>query len=212
MGVGSSGGARRGWLSGDGPANVAVCASDIGGEEVEESLVRALGRTVPGETRRFPPDVRRGEGDEKTSSRSTGMVFGLYTEGLSFALVDGDSPPEGTRLKGLLLTSSPFASPVNPILLFGVRLVYRTSGESFSLLTDTFRSSEVLLSPVTEGNATFARSFDTFLVPLTEAPPLGVLDFGRDADIPSPIAALDVAAAPVAASAACSSDLADLLS
>ena len=197
-GLGSSGGARSGWLRGDGPVVDTVCEKDRGEEVGGDSLVRALDLKLSEETLRLPPEVRLGEGEEKTSSESIGMVFGLGPLGLSFALVDGRSPAtEVERLNGLLLTSSTLSRLFSPILLFGVRLVYRTSGESFSLLPDTFRSPDVRLSPETLGKTTLPFSFDTFL-----CPPLGVLVFGRVADIPSPMAAFGVAGAPVEATPA----------
>lgn len=185
---------------------------------MSESLVLALGRKLVGEgdTRRRLPDVRLGDGEEKTSSFSTGIVLGEGLLGLSMTLfVEADRPPpEGIRLvvcrNGLRLTNSPFARPFNPIEALGVLFPHRKSGLSFSLLAETFLSPpDALLSPDTVGKATFF-SLDTLLVPLI-ADPLGVrlADLGRCAVIPSPIAVLGVDDIPTAFSGDCPSCLND---
>jgi hypothetical protein len=189
-GVGSS---MERLLRGDGPG--IWLEKSRGGEGVAwESLMRAIlpGEALrfPGETLRVEGDTRRGEGDgdPKTSS---GTVFG-----------DG-SPPEGTRLElrnGDFETKASCLRTLNAADWRGVRLPCRISGDSFSLLPETFRSPGDPLDE-TLGKATF-RSLDTFLVPLT-ADPLGVrlADLGF-AEMPKPIAALGVFGAPIAALAA----------
>jgi len=161
----------------------------------------------PGDTRRFPAEALRGEGDENTSSRSIGIVFGLGLFGLStdrlLAIAANVCPEVLLELlipsakNGDLVTKFPLANPFKPILVLGT--LDLTSGLSFSLLPDTFLvdPADTFLSPVAVGKATFPRSFETFLVPATAAPLRGLL-----ALIPSPIAALGVAADPVAGGAA----------
>jgi len=152
-----------------------------------------------GEARLF---AATGEGDEKISSFSTGIDFGLGCVGLSFALLDGepDNPPDGTRRKGDLLTYSFRARPFKPILWRGTRFPDRISGLSFSLLPETTLSPDILLSEL--GGVGFVRSADTFLVvPEEDLPPLADLDVERDfavAEIPSPILAFGVDATPEA--------------
>ena len=83
------------------------------------------------------------------------------------------------------------------MLLRGVRLADRTSGESFSFEPETTLSPLTFLS--TDGNATF-RSDDTRRVPFKADPLLdGVRLVERGfAMIPSPIAAFGVEATPLA--------------
>lgn len=135
-------------------------------------------------------EIRRGDGDGEPNT-SSGTVFG-----------DG-SPPEGTLLelrKGDFETRASCLRTLNAADWRGVRLACRISGDSFSLLPETFRSPGDPLDE-TLGKATL-RSLDTFLVPLT-ADPLGVrlADLGF-AEMPKPIAALGVFGAPIAALAA----------
>jgi hypothetical protein len=81
----------------------------------------------------------------------------------------------------------------------GILFPDRTSGDSFSLLPETLRSTgEGELLAATLGKATFPLSFDTLRVPLTAAPlPLDVRL--ALAVMPRPIAALGVLGAPIAA-------------
>ena len=72
-------------------------------------------RNLDGDARLLLAD---GEGEEKRSSFSTGIDLGLGWVELSLALVEDalESPPDGTRLNGDLLTYSFRANPFNPIL------------------------------------------------------------------------------------------------
>lgn len=107
--------------------------------------------------------------------------------------------PEGILLelrKGDLETYSFFASRPRPML--GRPDFFpespRASGESFSLLSDT----EVFRSTL-EGGMKTLRSVDTRLVPFNADPdPLDDRDGRLVAEIPNPMAALGVAAAPAA--------------
>lgn len=167
-------------------------------------------RNLDGEALRLA--AGEGEGDEKMSSFSTGIERGLALVGLSFARLDPafESPPDGERLKGDLLTYALPASPFKPPLCRGTRLPERISGLSFSLVPETTLSPEALLSPVMVGKATRVRSADTFLVPLTADPlplPLPLADReverGREfAEIPRPILAFGVDATPAAVAGA----------
>jgi hypothetical protein len=80
--VGGRGGARAIVRDkGDGLEDGWARAYSRGGEGVGESLVLALcGAREDGEGEAFrclPPEVRRGDGEENTSSRCTGTDFGL---------------------------------------------------------------------------------------------------------------------------------------
>jgi hypothetical protein len=135
------------------------------------------------------------------SSFSTGIDFGLGWVGLSLTLLDGelDSPPDGTRRKGDLLTYSFRARPFNPILCRGTRLPDRISGLSFSLLPDTILSPDTLLSEL--DGVVLVRSAEALLVPEDDLPPLADRDFAV-AEIPSPILAFGVDATPEAGTGA----------
>lgn len=146
-----------------------------------------------------------GDGEEKTSSRSTGTVFGETPSILPWL-----NSADGTRLdedrNGDFVTNSFLANPFQPIELLGVFFPaplpgsYLASGELFSLLPEPLRSRDTL---------TF--SMETFLAPLTLAPaPDGVLDpelerLAEVALMPSPIAALGVDDTPEAFSGDCPS-------
>jgi hypothetical protein len=111
-----------------------------------------------------------------------------------------DSPPDGTRLNGDLLTYSFRASPFKPILCLGTFLPDRTSGLSFSLLPETTLSPEALRSEV-EGGVAPVRSEDALLVPVDDLVPLAERDAERAlavAEIPKPILAFGVDATPAA--------------
>lgn len=168
-------------------------------------------RYVDGDAFRRPDAL--GDGDEKTSSFSTGKDLGLACVGLSLARAAPslERPPDGTRRKGDLLTYSLRARPLSPMLCRGTRLPDRMSGLSFSLLPETTRSPEALLSPppATAGKATFVRSAETRLVPDTAdplaPPPLADRDVERGlavADMPNPILAFAVDATPEAVTGA----------
>ena len=185
---------------------------------MDESLRLPSALNPPaGETRlRSPDDTRRtvGEGEEKTSSLTTGMVLGLGT-GLSLTRLLEDRPPEGTRLNGECETKPRLARPLKPMLALGGRGEALESGDSFSLLPDTLRSlppEDFLSVPPTEGKATLPFSLETLRVPLTAGRavlPLAERLLLRGlAEIPSPIAALGVAATPEAVGGACPSGLA----
>jgi hypothetical protein len=157
-------------------------------------------RNLDGDARLLLAD---GEGEEKRSSFSRGIDLRLGWVGLSFALVEAalDSPPDGTLLKGDLLTYSFLANPFKPILWRGTRFPEdRISGLSFSLLPETTLSPETLLSPDAEGDA-LVRSVETLRTPMLDLPPLADRDAERGlafAEIPNPILAFGVEATPEA--------------
>lgn len=175
-----------------------VAWSPRGGEGVgDTSDNRVVGE---GETRRLESEVLRGEGDPNTSSDSIGIVFGLGPTPVKLSLLS----PDGTLFEmtnGDLETYSFFANLPRPILGRAVffPLPSRTSGESFSLLPETLLSPETRRSRLVGGMTTFL-SEETLLVPFNADPdPLGVLVDGRlVADMPNPMAALGVEAAPTA--------------